>query len=68
MARGACTFKERDITRALRATVAAGMTVQRIEIDKNGKIVVVTSGDTPAPPVDDLDRELADFEAQHGQD
>ncbi|WP_141701226.1 hypothetical protein [Methyloceanibacter methanicus] len=42
MARGRCTFRQQDVTRALRATVAAGIDVQRIEIDKDGKIVVVT--------------------------
>ncbi len=42
MARGACTFKQQDVTRALRAAVAAGIEVQRYEIDKDGKIVVVT--------------------------
>ncbi|MDP2330403.1 MAG: hypothetical protein Q8M19_06880 [Reyranella sp.] len=42
MARGPCTFKQQDVTRALRATVAAGIAVQRIEIDREGKIIVVT--------------------------
>jgi hypothetical protein len=42
MSRGPCTFKQQDVTRALRATVAAGIEVQRIEIDKDGKIIVVT--------------------------
>jgi len=42
MARGPCTFRQQDVTRALRATLAAGIEVQRIEIDKDGKIVVVT--------------------------
>lgn len=42
MARGPCTFKQQDVTRALRAAVAAGIDVQRIEIDRDGKIVVVT--------------------------
>lgn len=49
MARGRCTFKQQDVTRALRATVAAGIDVQRIEIDKDGKIVVVTGA--PQQPV-----------------
>jgi len=40
MARGPCTFRQQDVRRALRATVAAGIKVQRIEIDKD-KIVVV---------------------------
>jgi hypothetical protein len=42
MPRGACTFKQQDVTRALKATRAAGVEVQRVEIDKDGKIVLVT--------------------------
>jgi hypothetical protein len=41
MARGRCTFKQQDVTRLLKATVAAGIEVQRIEIDRDGKMVVV---------------------------
>jgi hypothetical protein len=67
MARGACTFKERDVTRALRATLAAGVQVKRIEIDQSGKIVLVTADMMPPSPTDDLDRELAALEARHGQ-
>jgi len=67
MARGPCTFKQRDATRAARAAIAAGLIVQRIEIDKHGKIVVVTAGQASAAP-DDLDKELSEFEALHGQD
>lgn len=65
MARGPCNFRQRDLTCALRATVEAGITVQRIEI-RQGTIVVVTGG-TPAAPPNDLDQELAEFEARHGQ-
>lgn len=67
MTRGACTFKERDVTRALRATLAAGVQVQRVEIDQSGKIVLVMAGGKPPSPADDLDQELAAFEARHGQ-
>jgi len=67
MAKGACTFKQQDVTRALRATRAAGVMVQRIEIDRTGKIVLITGDDNSAAPADDLDRELAEFEARHGQ-
>jgi hypothetical protein len=42
MARGPCTFKQQDVTRVLRATVAAGIEVRRIEVGKDGKIIVVT--------------------------
>ncbi len=54
MARGPCTFRQQDVTRALRATVAAGIEVQRIEIDKGGKIVVVAEK-LPESPCDGKD-------------
>jgi hypothetical protein len=41
------------------------MEVQRIEIDKDGKIIVVTG--KPAECAGDLDRELAEFEAKHAR-
>jgi hypothetical protein len=43
MARGKLTFKQKDLTRALRAASAAGRQVQRFEIDREGKIVVFVS-------------------------
>jgi hypothetical protein len=42
MARGPVSFKQRDVTRALRAAGAAGIEVQRVEIDREGKIILVT--------------------------
>ena len=51
MARGPCTFKQKDATRAARAAIAAGLKVQRIEIDKDGKIIVVTGA--PAEPAEE---------------
>ena len=41
MARGRCTFKQQDLTRAWRGTLKAGVQVARVEIDRDGKIVVV---------------------------
>jgi hypothetical protein len=47
MSRGPCTFKQQDVTRALRAADAAGREVHRVEIDRNGKIVLVMAGSEP---------------------
>lgn len=66
MARTPSNFKQRDVTRALRAAKAAGIEVSRLEIG-GGKIVVIPAGGTPSAPVDELDRELAEFEMRHGQ-
>ena len=46
MSRGQQTFKQNDLTKALKAMVKAGI-VGRVEIDKTGKIVIV-----PARPED----------------
>src|SRR5262249_61621226 len=56
-------FKQRDVTRAVKAVLAAGLVVGRVEISRGGSIVVIpTTGlDTGG---DDLDRELAEFEAR----
>ena len=40
MARGECTFRQRDVTAALKAARDAGSEVARVEIGK-GKIVMV---------------------------
>jgi hypothetical protein len=66
MSRGAQTFKQRDVTKAIRAAVKAGVKGWRVEIDKNGKITL-TSAESSSSLSDDLDRELADFEARRGQ-
>jgi hypothetical protein len=43
MARGPSTFKQGDVTRALRAAFAAGAQSVRVEVDKDGRIVVIAS-------------------------
>jgi hypothetical protein len=44
------TFRQRDMEAAVRAVRAAGCEVLRVEVDKTGKIVVVTSSDPAAGP------------------
>jgi hypothetical protein len=67
MARAPSTFRQQDVTRAVKGVAAAGVPIGRVEIDRSGKIVIITV-EVPAAARDDLDRELADFEARHGQD
>jgi hypothetical protein len=42
MGRSPSTFKQTDLTRAMKAVAAAGVDVARIEIDKDGKIAIIT--------------------------
>jgi len=64
MSRGLHTFRQRDVARLVKAATAAGLKVRSVRVDKSGAIEVVT-GD--GPKQDSLDKELADFEARHGQ-
>jgi hypothetical protein len=48
MSRGQQTFKQSDVTKAIRATVKAGIAVNRVEIDKDGKIIIVTTAEDAA--------------------
>jgi hypothetical protein len=61
------SFSQRDAIRLARAAIAAGLAVYRMET-KDGKVIVVTSGERSTTAMDELDRELAAFEAQHGKD
>jgi hypothetical protein len=48
MGHGPCTFKEADLTRALRAAKKAGANVARAEVARDGKIVLVLKKDDGA--------------------
>jgi hypothetical protein len=48
MGHGRCTFKEVDLTRALRAAKKAGAQVARAEVARDGKIVLVLKKDGEA--------------------
>ena len=49
MARSPSTFRQLDVTRAVKAVAAAGVHISRIEIDKAGKIVIIPAGETDQP-------------------
>ncbi|WP_298106488.1 hypothetical protein [Bradyrhizobium sp.] len=58
MSRGVQTFRQADLTKALKGAVAAGINVDRIEIDRAGKIVVVAGAagkDTPESDANEWD-------------
>ena len=69
MVRASSTFRQQDVTKAVKAVVAAGLRVAGVKVDlQTGKVEVAVAGSPTASGGDDLDRELADFEAQHAGD
>jgi len=42
MSKRPLTFKETDLRRAIRTSQKAGLSIGRVEIDRDGKIVLVT--------------------------
>ena len=46
MTRPPATFRQQDVTKAVKAVAAAGVHIARVEIDKAGKIVIITTDAT----------------------
>jgi hypothetical protein len=38
-----CRFRQSEITRAIKAALAAGVEVERVEIENEGRVIVVVS-------------------------
>jgi hypothetical protein len=47
-------FRQGDVTKALKGAVKAGLNVQSFEIDRNGKIVVITDKASKQPETEDV--------------
>jgi len=47
MSRGPATFRQRDLTAAIKGVVAAGCAVARVEVSKDGKIILVVISKEP---------------------
>jgi hypothetical protein len=56
MARAPSTFRQQDVTKAVRAAKAAGVRVARVEIDRDGKIVIVTADELERREGNEWDR------------
>jgi hypothetical protein len=69
MARRECKFRQREITRTIRAARAAGVDVDRIEIDPDGKIVahLGSGGDNPKRNTADAVLESLKHGRKHGK-
>jgi hypothetical protein len=57
-------FKLTDVARGYRAAVLGGMQNPGIRFDPDARTFMIVPG---AGTVDELDRELKDFEARHGK-
>jgi hypothetical protein len=61
----ASSFRKTDVTRMIKAAIAAGIVNPVAEVDPVTKRLRVSGGPPPAPASDsDLDLELKDFEAR----
>jgi hypothetical protein len=59
------TFRKDHVVRLVAAAKAAGLEVTGVKFDVHRGTVEIVTGD--GPQQDSLDRELAEFEARHGQ-
>jgi hypothetical protein len=50
MSRRPSTFKQRDVAAAVKGAIAAGCTVARVEVGRDGKIVVIVIGKEEQSP------------------
>ncbi len=50
------TFRQHDLTRAIKGATAGGLTVARVEVEPGGKLLIITSGEKTAPPLSEFDQ------------
>ena len=51
-------FKQQDVTRAVQGVIKAGMRVGRVEIDPNGRIIVLSESVAPVTERNPWDKDL----------
>jgi hypothetical protein len=47
MTRALSTFRQRDLTKAVKAVAAAGVDIARVEVDRAGTIRIIAQGSEP---------------------
>lgn len=52
-------FRQRDLTRLLKAAADAGLVVVRVEVDQTGKVALYTDPGSNEPSATELDKWLA---------
>jgi hypothetical protein len=65
VSRGQHAFRERDLTRAVRAVLKAGVCVRAATVDAEGKISVIIGQDEAEMPASELDRWLGNRGRRH---
>jgi hypothetical protein len=49
MARAASTFRQNDLTRAVKGVIAAGVKIAQVELGKDGKIILIADNGDRQP-------------------
>jgi hypothetical protein len=55
MSRAPSTFRQRDLCAAIKAVLSAGREVARVEVSKDGRIIVVVTKSCREPPTDEAE-------------
>ena len=67
MTRRPSAFRQSDLTRAVKSVTAAGVGIARVEIDKAGKIIIIT-GETTDQPAQASGNDLDNWIAKRAKD